>query len=81
MAQVKKRHHPELAAVRAAALGAFIRQARQRADRTQEDVSAVSGLSVVHLQRLERGTANPTVATLYRLADTLGVRVQELLLD
>lgn len=81
MAQIKRRHHPELAAARAAALGTLIRQARQRAGRTQEEVSAASGLSVVHLQRLERGTANPTLATLYCIADALGLLVRDMLPD
>lgn len=40
---------------------------------TQEEVSALSGLSQQYLSGLERGQRNPTVITLYELAQALGV--------
>lgn len=40
---------------------------------TQEDVSARSGFSQQYVSSLERGRRNPTVITLYELAQALGV--------
>ncbi|WP_395447567.1 helix-turn-helix domain-containing protein [Aminobacter sp. UC22_36] len=40
---------------------------------TQEDVEARSGFSQQYLSGLERGKRNPTVITLYELAQALGV--------
>ncbi len=40
---------------------------------TQEDVSARSGFSQQYISSLERGRRNPTVITLYELAQALGV--------
>ena len=40
---------------------------------TQEEVEARSGFSQQYLSGLERGRRNPTVVTLYELAQALGV--------
>lgn len=45
---------------------------------TQEEVEARSGFSQQYLSSLERGRRNPTVVTLYELADALGVSHVEL---
>ena len=49
--------------------------ARLRRDRglTQEEVAARSGFSQQYISSLERGRRNPTVITLYELAQALGV--------
>ncbi|TIS23897.1 MAG: helix-turn-helix transcriptional regulator [Mesorhizobium sp.] len=49
--------------------------ARLRRERglTQEDVEARSGFSQQYLSDLERGKRDPTVITLYELAQALGV--------
>ncbi|GGO99630.1 helix-turn-helix domain-containing protein [Stakelama pacifica] len=49
--------------------------ARLRRDRglTQEEVEARSGFSQQYLSSLERGKRNPTVITLYELAQALDV--------
>ena len=41
---------------------------------TQEEVQARSGFSQQYLSSLERGRRNPTVITIYELAQALGVR-------
>lgn len=46
---------------------------------TQEDLEARSGFSQQYLSSLERGKRNPTVITLYELAQALGVDHVELL--
>ena len=45
---------------------------------TQEDVETRSGFSQQYLSDLERGRRNPTVITLYELAQALGVSHVEL---
>ncbi|MDE2391151.1 MAG: helix-turn-helix transcriptional regulator [Rhodospirillales bacterium] len=45
---------------------------------TQEEVEARSGLSQQYLSSLERGRRNPTVITLYELAQVLEVSVADL---
>lgn len=45
---------------------------------TQEQVEERSGFSQQYLSGLERGHRNPTVVTLYELADALGVSHVEL---
>lgn len=46
---------------------------------TQEDIEARSGFSQQYLSGLERGKRNPTIITLYELAQALGVDIRELL--
>ncbi len=46
---------------------------RRESGLTQEDVEARSGFSQQYLSGLERGKRNPTVITLYELAQALGV--------
>ncbi|MCB1341535.1 MAG: helix-turn-helix transcriptional regulator [Pseudooceanicola sp.] len=45
---------------------------------TQEDVETRSGFSQQYLSSLERGRRNPTVITLFELAQALGVSHVEL---
>lgn len=44
---------------------------------TQEDLAFCADLSVSHLSKVERGITSPTVKTLYRLAQALGVDVAQ----
>jgi transcriptional regulator with XRE-family HTH domain len=46
---------------------------------TQEQVEELSGFSQQYLSGLEQGRRNPTVITLYELAQALGVRPVDLL--
>lgn len=46
---------------------------------TQEDVQARSGLSQQYLSGLERGRRNPTIITVYELAQALGVEPVDLI--
>ena len=45
---------------------------------TQEEVEARSGFSQQYISKLERGRRNPTVITLFELAQALGVSHVEL---
>ncbi len=51
---------------------------RQEKGLTQEDVEARSGFSQQYISGLERGRRNPTVITLYELAQALDVSHVEL---
>jgi transcriptional regulator with XRE-family HTH domain len=54
-----------------ASVGARIRSAREKAGLTQFELAELAGLTRQHLQRIEAGTTNPTIGTLYRLAKRL----------
>jgi transcriptional regulator with XRE-family HTH domain len=59
-------------------LGANIRQRRTAGDQTLEDLAAEAGLSVTYLGQTERGQRNPSVLVLWRIADALGVGLDQL---
>jgi len=58
--------------------GNFARIRRQRS-LTQEQVAERSGFSQQYISGLERGQRNPTVVTLFELAQAVGTTPQELL--
>jgi transcriptional regulator with XRE-family HTH domain len=60
------------------ALGTRLRDLRNRAELTQERAAEAIGLHVKHLQRLERGTVNVTLATLVSCTLAYGVKLGEL---
>jgi transcriptional regulator with XRE-family HTH domain len=60
-------------------VGANFARLRREKGLTQEEVSARSGFSQQYLSGLEQGRRNPTVVTLYELAQALGVGHLELL--
>jgi len=45
---------------------------------TQEQLADQAGVTTEHLQRIERGVGNPTLATVYALADALAINVTDL---
>jgi transcriptional regulator with XRE-family HTH domain len=51
---------------------------RAGADLTQEQLAERSGLTQQYISDLERGKCNPTIVTLYELAQALGVSQVEL---
>jgi transcriptional regulator with XRE-family HTH domain len=54
-------------------VGRNLRRIRQLKGLTQEQLAERSGFSQQYLSGLERGERNPTIVTLYELAQTLGV--------
>jgi DNA-binding XRE family transcriptional regulator len=54
------------------ALGLQFTQARQARGLTQRQLSEITGVAPADIIRIERGTGNPTEATLQRLAAALG---------
>lgn len=56
-------------------VGAMLARARAQAGITQEELASRSGLSQVVVSLVECGKANPTVKTLGKLAEGLGMRL------
>ncbi|WP_425410750.1 helix-turn-helix domain-containing protein [Hyphococcus sp.] len=52
---------------------------RREAGLTQEEIEERSGFSQQYISGLERGQRNPTIVSLYELAQALGVDYLELL--
>ena len=61
-----------------ALVGANIRKARLAAGMTQEELAERSGFSQQYISGLERGKRNPTVVSVFELAQALGVRHEQL---
>lgn len=61
-----------------AAIGAKVRSERQAREWTLDQLAEKSGVSRRMLINVEQGTANPSVTTLLRLSDALGIGLQAL---
>lgn len=59
-------------------VGENVRRIRQVKGLTQEQLADISGFSQQYISSLEHGRRNPTVITLYELAQALGVSHVEL---
>lgn len=60
-------------------LGRVVRARRKELGLTQEKMAEKMGLDAKHLQLIEVGQTNPTVATLVGVARGLGVELEDLL--
>ena len=61
-------------------LGRRLQEARQKAGLTQQQLCATAGLSYSTLAKIERGAIkSPSIFTIQRIADTLGLSLDELL--
>ena len=60
------------------ALGDKLRQAREAAKLTQQDVSAAAEVHVNHYARIERGEENPSFDKLQSIMKVLGIRKLDL---
>ena len=60
-------------------LGRNVRDARKRLAMSQEELAHQAGMKRSYVSDLERGTRNPTVRALGRLAEALGVAPGDLL--
>ena len=60
-------------------LGRNVRDFRKERGLSQEQLALEAGMKRSYLSDLERGTRNPSVRALGRLADALSVRPDELL--
>ena len=60
-------------------VGRNVRRLRLAADMTQEQYAERSGFSQQYISDLERGRRNPTVVSLFELAQALGAMPTDLL--
>lgn len=60
-------------------LGRNVREARRRAGMSQEQLAFEAGMKRSYVSDLERGTRNPSVKAIDRLATALGVEPADLL--
>src|SRR5437868_15392695 len=58
----------------AQAFGAVLREARERANMSQEELSHLAEIHRSHLSKLERGLAQPTLHAVFKLAEAFGVK-------
>lgn len=60
-------------------VGETIQHLRQQRQLSLEELSHMAGVSKSMLSQIERDKANPTIALVWRLANALGVEMQEIL--
>lgn len=58
-------------------IGKKIQEIREAKNMTQDDLSAKADLD--NIGRLETGNTNPTIRTLYKISQTLNVKLKDLL--
>lgn len=56
-------------------IGELIKKRRRSLNIDQRSLSQISGVAVHTLSNIEAGTGNPTVATLTRVLDALGMEI------
>jgi len=61
------------------AFGHVVRAVRQEAGWSQEDLGVRAGLEQAYISGIERGTRNPTIQTIWVIAEGLQVRPDELI--
>lgn len=59
-------------------VGEQIRRVREHLNLTQLDVCGRSGIDVATYSRIENGHSSPVLDTLIRIADAMGVELEEL---
>lgn len=62
-------------------VGRVIQQCRERKKQSQELVSGLAGIGRTHLSAIERGQRKPTLETFCKIADAMGMKPSELLLE
>src|SRR5437763_172129 len=64
--------------LKAKAIGAVVRELREKAGHSQERLSGDCGFDRTYISRVERGIINPTVSRLWRIADALDTPLSQL---
>jgi transcriptional regulator with XRE-family HTH domain len=61
------------------AFGDRVRTLRKKKSMTQEDLAHKAGIAVSHIGRIERGSLNPGIRTIFLIAEALEAEPKELL--
>lgn len=69
---------PDWVLTRRRAVGALIRSTRIHANLMQEQVSLMTGIDRPSIVRIESGQQSPTLDSLIRIADAIGVPLRDL---
>jgi transcriptional regulator with XRE-family HTH domain len=59
-------------------VGSRIAKARSKKGWTQEALAAESGVASAHIGFIEQGRRKPTLSTLYKLTNALGISLEQL---
>ena len=59
-------------------VGRNVRHVREHKSLTQEQLAVLSGFSQQYISSLEQGRRNPTIITIYEIAQALGVSHEDL---
>jgi transcriptional regulator with XRE-family HTH domain len=65
----------------AKSFGSRLRFLRKEHNISQEKLAELSGLHRTYISSLERGFRNPTIATLYSIANALNIDISYLVMD
>ena len=79
LASQRQKKQIQPVALRERAVGFVLREFRERAGQSQETLSAECGFDRTYISRVERGIINPTVRRLWKIADTLGSPLSEII--
>jgi transcriptional regulator with XRE-family HTH domain len=58
-------------------IGEYLRRAREKRGVTQEDLSMDAGYYRTYVNKIERGKYSPSLHTIWRLADSLDMTLEE----
>ena len=61
-------------------VGEVIAQFRKKKGISQEVISGLADIGRTHLSAIERGERKPTLETLYRIANALGVKMSDIVI-
>ena len=61
-------------------VGEVIAQFRKKKGISQEVISGLADIGRTHLSAIERGERKPTIETLYRIANALGVKMSDIVI-
>lgn len=62
-------------------IGKYLRQARKGKGLTQEELSLEAGYYRTYVNKIEQGNYSPSMHTIWRLADTLNMDLEEFFKD
>ena len=60
------------------AIGKRVKMLREKQGIAQQDLAAKCNIEKSNFSRLEAGNTNPTIYTLYKIAENIGVSISEL---